>query len=277
VDGKVYEFTGRAIGPASEQSYVRLYYDSNSPSRASFGDKTSVSTVAIPVLSLFLAIGCFAMIPFAAKISEATVHVEWAQRSSQQSSQPRTRTRDGLQGMLPTLIPTLVPGLVACASALLIAGVAVSAVSALVRRNSGDHSQYDIENLTKPAPGGNSTDSRFSSWLSAQKFQAEFERQKEQKQFPAKIEGRNFDGTDQYRAVYQSQKVAWATHFGQDSAGFKQNDTKYRAMGYEPTSHNQFLDAKGTLRIQTTWTGTGKERGKPVSQPPRSQSRFPER
>lgn len=240
VDDKVYEFKGRARGVASLQSYVRLYYDSSSPARASFGKKIQLSTPLTLVCSIFLAIACFGMLPLAGKISAA-------------SEQLRTRSSGGLNNGLPEAVLAFGPGLLAIVAGLFLA---IVAVSSLVRRNSGNHHLYDIEHI-HPQQNQRASDSAgFSTWTTVKKFQAEFERQKKQDQFPRKIEGRNFDGQTQYRAHYVPHKRPWAAHFGQDDAGFKENDAKYRAMGYEPTGQNQFVDSKGIRRHQTTWTKT---------------------
>jgi hypothetical protein len=111
--------------------------------------------------------------------------------------------------------------------------------------------------LTNPAAAADANAAAGDTgWMSSQQYQAAFEGRRKRGFYPARVEGRNNAGQNEFRADWQAMSAGcqFASNHGLTSQTFDQYSERYKSQGYALASTTQFVDAAGTRRLQVTWT-----------------------
>lgn len=96
----------------------------------------------------------------------------------------------------------------------------------------------------------------YTNWLISSDFQKEFDRQLQIKFYPSIIQGRNFNGISQFRALfipYPQGKFAFYSCSDREKDNYEQLNKKLLSEGYQRVDFQTFIDASGKTRYQATW------------------------
>ena len=96
----------------------------------------------------------------------------------------------------------------------------------------------------------------FSSWMSRDDYQKEFDRQLNRKFYPKQVEGREYRGRIQFRALFiefPSERFYFYSHHGLSTAVYKKKDREYKSKGFTQIWHQKFTTSSGQTLHQGTW------------------------
>lgn len=108
----------------------------------------------------------------------------------------------------------------------------------------------------QPAENPKTPPGILSRWMPLSEFQKEVDLQVKFNRYPSKLEGRNWMGQDQYRAIFNpfpSTPFWFDSRIGMDKKHFQEKDKKLKIQGYQRTSFHRFRNSTGETRYQATW------------------------
>ena len=133
-------------------------------------------------------------------------------------------------------------------------GVAVSALAG--DTVTGAWKNPDIPgNLMMLAQNENNEET-YSSWMSGKEYQEEFNRQNRQGFYPKQVEGREYNGNIQFRAIfvkYLRGKFNFYTHHGLPETEYERKNKEYTQKGFSKIWHQEFMTSSGQMIHQGTW------------------------
>jgi len=94
----------------------------------------------------------------------------------------------------------------------------------------------------------------------AEAFGREMDKYWKKSYYPAKIEGRNFEGRSEFRAVLQPfpKRVWWFYWwYDQSVSNYEEHRKKLSSEGFKEIHVQEFIDHEGIRRYQTCWIKYG--------------------
>lgn len=100
----------------------------------------------------------------------------------------------------------------------------------------------------------------FTSWRRAEKFGRDMDKYWKASYYPAIVEGRNYEGRSEFRAVLKSfPKRVWWFSWWYDQAGssYEEHRKKMTSEGFKEIHVQEFVDQEGIRKYQTCWIKYG--------------------
>jgi hypothetical protein len=115
----------------------------------------------------------------------------------------------------------------------------------------------------------NGNEEIYSPWMSGKEYQEEFDRQNRQGFYPKQVEGREYNGKIEFRAIfikYLRGNLSFYTHHGLPETEYDRKNKEYTLKGFTRIWHQEFMASSGQNLHQGTWTRT--QFNAPPPQPP---------
>ena len=96
----------------------------------------------------------------------------------------------------------------------------------------------------------------FSPWMSGDEYQKEFDRQANRKFYPKQVEGREYRGMIQFRALFiefPSERFSFFSHHGLSTEVYKKKDKEYISKEFTQIWYQEFTTSSGQTLHQGTW------------------------
>lgn len=96
----------------------------------------------------------------------------------------------------------------------------------------------------------------YTPWMSHRDYQNEFNRQDSRRFYPKQVEGREFNGVNQYRALFVSvpnYQFGFYSHHGLTVDLYNKKHAEYSSRGFKQVWRQEFTSSSGQTFIQATW------------------------
>jgi hypothetical protein len=130
-----------------------------------------------------------------------------------------------------------------------------------IRDMYGSDSQKTLASVPKRQDSKNARQNAlhadFTPWMNRRDYQMEFDIQVQKKHYPVKIEGRSYEGENQFRAIFEPFPLGsfdFRSCHGLTEQSYVKRNRDFLSKGYMRVFLQIFDDYKGVKRYQATWT-----------------------